>query len=688
MLLGRFVPIVLVLALAGSLAAQRKRPVTAGTLPTDTPLFVVLLAGMVVVVAGLTFVPALGARADRGGAVMTAVPLVRNRLDALPQALRKLDPRHACRSPVIFVVWVGSVLTTVLAVKDPSVFTIWVTPGCGSPCCSPNLAEAVAEGRGKAQAETLRRTRTETMARRLREDGTEEQVPRHRAAGSATSSSSRPARSSPATVTSSRGSPPSTSRRSPASPPPSSASPVATAARSPAAPRCCPTGSSSRSRQPGETFIDRMIALVEGASRQKTPNEIALTILLAALTLIFLLAVVAIQPMAIYSGSRRRSSCWSPCSSASSRRRSARCCRRSASPAWTASCSATCWRCRAGPSRPPGDVDTLLLDKTGTITLGNRQASEVVPVEVANRDELLRRRLPVLAGRRDPRGPLDRRARPRARRDPATGSFASCARRAEFIPFSATTRMSGVDLPDGRTGPQGRRLGRRRLGRARGHVAHDLHDAVDGIGATADAARRGVAEPGGSARTLGVVHLKDVVKPGMRERFDELRAMGIRTVMITGDNPLTAKAIADEAGVDDFLAEATPEDKMALIKAEQEGGKLVAMTGDGTNDAPALAQADVGVAMNTGTSAAKEAGNMVDLDSNPTKLIDDRRDRQAAAHHPRGADHLLDRQRRREVLRDHPGDVRGHLPAAWTRSTSCGCPPRSRRSCPRSSSTR
>ena len=272
-----------------------------------------------------------------------------------------------------------------------------------------------------------------------------------------------------------------------------------------------------------------------------------------------------------------------------------------------------------------GDVSTLLLDKTGTITFGNRQASDVVPVEGATRDELLRAAYLSSLADETPEGRsiVDHALANGV--DPSTGSFAELRQAgAEFVPFSATTRMSGVDLPDGTSVRKGAGSAVAAWVESNGgHVAHDLHYAVDGISANGGTPLVvAISDPGASARTLGVVHLKDIVKPGMRERFDQLRAMGIRTVMITGDNPLTAAAIAAEAGVDDFLAEATPEDKMALIRAEQEGGKLVAMTGDGTNDAPALAQADVGVAMNTGTSAAKEAGNMVDLDSDPTKLID------------------------------------------------------------------
>ena len=556
---------------------------------------------------------------------MTAVPLVRNGWDALPQAFAKLDPRHAFRSPVIFVVWVGSLLTTVLAVKDPSVFTISVTLWLWATVLFANLAEAVAEGRGKAQAETLRKTRTETTARRLREDGTEEQVRGTElrlgdlvvveagqvipgdgdvVQGVATVDESAITGESAPVIRESGGD------------------------------RCAVTGGTTVlsdrivvkvTSKPGETFIDRMIALVEGASRQKTPNEIALTILLTTLTLIFIFAVGAIQPMASYSGSRLSLVvlvallvCLIPTTIGAL-----------LSAIGIAGMDRLVQHNVLAMSgravEAAGDVSTLLLDKTGTITFGNRQASEVVPVEAATRDELLRAAYLSSLADETPEGRSIVDHALGSGVDPATGSFAELRQAgAEFIPFSATTRMSGVDLPDGTSVRKGAGSAVAAwVESSGGHVAHDLHYAVDGISANGGTPLVvAISEPGGSARTLGVVHLKDIVKPGMRERFDQLRAMGIRTVMITGDNPRTAKAIAEEAGVDDFLAEATPEDKMALIKAEQEGGKLVAMTGDGTNDAPALAQADVGVAMNTGTSAAKEAGNMVDLDSDPTKLID------------------------------------------------------------------
>ncbi len=373
--------------------------------------------------------------------------------------------------------------------------------------------------------------------------------------------------------------------------------------------------------KPGETFIDRMIALVEGAKRQKTPNELALNILLAALTVIFMLAVITLQPMAFYSKAPQSlvvlvallvalipttiGALLSAIGIAGMDRLVQR--------------NVLAMSGRAVEAA--GDVNTLLLDKTGTITIGNRQATEFLPVDGVSAEQLADaaqlssmadytpegRSIVVLA--KDQYGLRERHE----------GELKG----AEFVEFTAQTRMSGVDLADGRQVRKGASASVRQWIRDNGGTPPaglgEMVDSISGVGGTPLV----VAEKAnGTARALGVIYLKDIVKEGIAERFAEMRTMGIRTVMITGDNPLTAKAIADESGVDDFLAEATPEDKMALIKKEQEGGHLVAMTGDGTNDAPALAQADVGVAMNTGTSAAKEAGNMVDLDSNPTKLIE------------------------------------------------------------------
>ncbi|HEY5062556.1 MAG TPA: potassium-transporting ATPase subunit KdpB, partial [Gemmatimonadaceae bacterium] len=370
-------------------------------------------------------------------------------------------------------------------------------------------------------------------------------------------------------------------------------------------------------QKPGESFIDRMIALVEGANRQKTPNEIALNILLASLTIIFLLAVATLQPFAIYSGGSvpvpvliALLVCLIPTTIGGL-----------LSAIGIAGMDRMIQQNVIAMSgravEAAGDVNTLLLDKTGTITLGNRQAVEFVPVSGVTLEELADRAQLASLPDETPEG--------RSMVVLAKEQFGLRGRTIgdeEFVPFSAATRMSGVNMGSTQLRKGAGDAVSRWVRENGGVVAADLQAQVERI------ARQGgtplvVAERvNGSARALGVVHLKDVVKGGMRERFDRLRAMGIRTIMITGDNPLTAAAIAQEAGVDDFLAEAKPEDKMALIRREQSGGKLVAMTGDGTNDAPALAQADVGVAMNSGTQAAKEAGNMVDLDSNPTKLIE------------------------------------------------------------------
>jgi K+-transporting ATPase ATPase B chain len=543
-------------------------------------------------------------------------------LTSLPDALRKLDPRVMVRNPVMFVVEVGAVTSTVLAVTDPSVFSWSVVTWLWLTVVFANLAEAVAEGRGKAQAATLRRAKTETIARRQRADGTEESVPAPKlqlgdrvvveagqlipgdgdvVEGVASVDESAITGESAPVIRESGGD------------------------------RSSVTGGtrvlSDRivvqiTARPGESFIDRMIALVEGAARQKTPNEIALNILLASLTIIFLMATVTLQPFAIYSGAPQSLIiltallvCLIPTTIGAL-----------LSAIGIAGMDRLVQHNVLAMSgravEAAGDVNTLLLDKTGTITLGNRQAAEFLPVNgvtpaaVADAAQLSSladetpegRSIVVLAKREY------------GLRERQPGELAT----AHFVEFTAQTRMSGVNLDGGRRIRKGAAAAVMKWVRENGgHPTEEVGAIVDGI-STSGGTPLVVAEcvDGQPARTLGVINLKDVVKEGMRERFDEMRRMGIRTVMITGDNPLTARAIADEAGVDDFLAEATPEDKMALIKREQGGGRLVAMTGDGTNDAPALAQADVGVAMNTGTSAAKEAGNMVDLDSNPTKLIE------------------------------------------------------------------
>ncbi|MBB4908496.1 potassium-transporting ATPase subunit KdpB [Actinophytocola algeriensis] len=524
----------------------------------------------------------------------------RQLLVSFPDALRKLGPRHQLRNPVMFVVWAGSVLSTVLAIGDPDVFTILVTGWLWCTVLFANLAEAVAEGRGKAQAETLRRTRKETTARRLRADGTEEHVPgaELRAGDRVVVEAGQVIPGDGEVVEG-----------------------IATVDESAITGESAPviresggdfssvTGGTTVlsdrivvriTTKPGESFVDRMIALVEGARRQKTPNEIALTILLATLTIIFLLAVVALQPVARYAGSVQPVIvltallvCLIPTTigallSAIGIAGMDRLVRRNV--------LATSGRA----VEAAGDVSTLLLDKTGTITFGNRRATELIPVDGTAMATL--REAARLASIADTtpegRSVLD-----------LCGGPVEVAEPHEFVPFTARSRMSGVDIGD-------RHL---RKGAASAFAAtEESRRVVDEI-AAGGGTPLVVAE---NERVLGVIRLSDVVKPAMKERFAELRAMGIRTVMITGDNPLTAKAIAEESGVDDYLAEARPEDKMALIRREQEGGRLVAMTGDGTNDAPALAQSDVGVAMNSGTMAAKEAGNMVDLDSDPTKLIE------------------------------------------------------------------
>ncbi|MFI0895470.1 potassium-transporting ATPase subunit KdpB [Streptomyces sp. NPDC020983] len=557
----------------------------------------------------------------------------RQMLVSLPDAARKLDPRVMVRNPVMFVVEAGAVLTTFSAIRDPGVFAWVITVWLWLTVVFANLAEAVAEGRGKAQAETLRRTRTETVARRLtgwRHGAStleEESVPAANlrlgdhvvveagqiipgdgdvVEGIASVDESAITGESAPVIRESGGD------RS-----------AVTGGTKVLSDRIVVTITS----RPGETFIDRMIALVEGAARQKTPNEIALNILLASLTVVFLLAVVTLQPMAIYAGAEQSlvvlvalvvalipttiGALLSAIGIAGMDRLVQR--------------NVLAMSGRAVEAA--GDVNTLLLDKTGTITLGNREAAEFLPVGGISLDELADAAQLSSLSDETPEG----RSVVVLAKEKYGLRGRELGGQAEFVPFTAQSRMSGVDLTedgDRRELRKGAAAAVMHWIRANGGHPTDevgpMTDAISASGGTPLVVGEVVrhADGGTTAVVLGVVHLKDVVKAGMRERFDELRRMGIRTVMITGDNPLTAKAIAAEAGVDDFLAEATPEDKMALIKREQAGGKLVAMTGDGTNDAPALAQADVGVAMNTGTSAAKEAGNMVDLDSNPTKLIE------------------------------------------------------------------
>ncbi|WP_406133783.1 potassium-transporting ATPase subunit KdpB [Streptomyces zaomyceticus] len=541
---------------------------------------------------------------------------------SFPDAIRKLDPRVMVTSPVMFVVLIGSIVTTVLAVTNPGDRFGWaITAWLWLTTIFANLAEAVAEGRGKAQADTLRKAKTDTVARRI--TGTEEQrVPgTELRIGDLVVCEAGDIIPGDGDVVEGVASVDESAITGESAP----------VIRESGGDRCAVTGGtkvlSDRivvkvTTKPGETFIDRMINLVEGAARQKTPNEIALNILLASLTIVFLLAVVTLKPFAIYAGADKQTSlivltallvCLIPTTIGAL-----------LSAIGIAGMDRLVQRNVLAMSgravEAAGDVSTLLLDKTGTITLGNRQAAEFAPVAGTTEAELAdAAQLSSLADETPEGRSVVVLAKERyGLRERHQGELAG----AEWIGFTAQTRMSGVDV-DGRKVRKGATGSVVAWVKERGgSVSEDAQTLTDRISQAGGTPLLVALEDGEGARVLGVIHLKDVVKDGMRERFDELRRMGIRTVMITGDNPLTAKAIAEEAGVDDFLAEATPEDKMALIKREQAGGKLVAMTGDGTNDAPALAQADVGVAMNTGTSAAKEAGNMVDLDSDPTKLIE------------------------------------------------------------------
>ncbi|WP_254409734.1 potassium-transporting ATPase subunit KdpB [Streptomyces sp. AC495_CC817] len=548
-------------------------------------------------------------------------------LRSLPDAFRKLDPRVMVKSPVMFVVWIGSVLTTVFSFKDPGDWFGWtISAWLWLTVVFANLAEAVAEGRGKAQADTLRRAKTDTVARRLTEggadgaDGAEERVPgTELRIGDLVVCEAGDIIPGDGDVVEGVASVDESAVTGESAP----------VIRESGGDRCAVTGGtkvlSDRivvkiTTKPGETFIDRMIALVEGAARQKTPNEIALNILLASLTIVFLLAVATLPPFADHAGTHLTMVvlvallvCLIPTTIGAL-----------LSAIGIAGMDRLVQRNVLAMSgravEAAGDVSTLLLDKTGTITLGNRQAAEFVPVPGTTEAGLAdAAQLSSLADETpEGRSVVALAKTAYGLRERSRGELAG----AEWIAFTAQTRMSGVDV-DGRKVRKGAAGAVVAWVRGQGGtVSEDAGALADRISGADGTPLLVAVEDADGARVLGVIHLKDVVKEGMRERFEELRRMGIRTVMITGDNPLTARAIAEEAGVDDFLAEATPEDKMALIKREQAGGKLVAMTGDGTNDAPALAQADVGVAMNTGTSAAKEAGNMVDLDSDPTKLIE------------------------------------------------------------------
>jgi K+-transporting ATPase ATPase B chain len=577
-----------------------------------------------------TETPAVTGNRRVGGGLLDPAQLWRS----LPDAARKLDPRTLWHNPVMFIVEVGAVFTTVLSITDPSILSWSITVWLWLTVIFANLAEAVAEGRGKAQAAALRQSKKDTMARRQAGVG-EELVPASELKlGDVVVVETGQTIPGDGDVIEGIASVDESAITGESAP----------VIRESGGDRSAVTGGtkvlSDRivvriTQKPGESFVDRMIALVEGANRQKTPNEIALNILLAALTIIFVLSVVTLQPLAIFSKAYQAAAPDTPAINAHG---------------VTGIVLVSLIVCLipttigallsaigiAGMDRlvqrnvlamsgraveAAGDVDTLLLDKTGTITLGNRQAAEFVPVDGVDAADLAgAAQLSSLADE-TPEGRsvvvLAKNAYGLREREPGLIADAS------FVPFSAQTRMSGVDLGD-RVVRKGAAAAVMKWVRENGgHPTEQVGEIVDVISATGGTPLV-VAEclTGQPARALGVIHLKDVVKSGMRQRFDEMRRMGIRTVMITGDNPRTAKAIADEAGVDDFLAEATPEDKLALIRKEQQGGRLVAMTGDGTNDAPALAQADVGVAMNTGTSAAKEAGNMVDLDSDPTKLIE------------------------------------------------------------------
>jgi K+-transporting ATPase ATPase B chain len=557
-------------------------------------------------------------------------PIVRR---AIRDSFVKLAPGHMVRNPVMFVVLIGSVCTTVVLIRDLATgggqigFTFQLALWLWFTVLFANFAEAMAEGRGKAQADALRKTRQETQAKRLRDP---KDSKRFDLVLSSVLKEGEVVVCTPGDIIPGDGDVIEGVASVDESAITGESAPVI---RESGGDRSAVTGGTKVlsdqiiikiTANPGETFLDRMIALVEGATRQKTPNEIALIILLSGLTIVFLLAVATLQPFAVYSGGPVAVSiliallvCLIPTTIGGL-----------LSAIGIAGMDRVIQHNIIAMSgravEAAGDVNTLLLDKTGTITLGNRQAVEFVPIggvkpeELADRAQLSSlpdetpegRSIVVLAKEK-----YGIRGRTLMEAGGASGQ-------PTFIPFSATTRMSGVNL-DGKQlrkgAPDAVTSWVRENG---GEIPERLTAAVEQIARTGGTPLVVAERSPAGTRVLGVIHLKDVVKGGMKDRFAHLRAMGIRTVMITGDNPLTAAAIAAEAGVDDFLAEATPEQKLKLIREEQAGGRMVAMTGDGTNDAPALAQADVGLAMNTGTQAAKEAGNMIDLDSNPTKLIE------------------------------------------------------------------
>ncbi len=540
---------------------------------------------------------------------------------ALIDSVKKLDPRKMLKNPVMFIVEVGAVFLTVKLLVGASAssfgFELQITLWLWFTVLFANFAEAMAEGRGKAQADTLRRAKRETTANRVEKDGSTKVVNatelRKGDVVRVVAGEFIPGDGEVIEGVASVDESAITGESAPV-------------IRESGGDRSAVTGGTKVlsdwimvriSSNPGETFIDRMIALVEGAARQKTPNEIALNILLAGLSVIFLLAVVTLQPFAAYSNATQTVFvlvsllvCLIPTTIGGL-----------LSAIGIAGMDRLVQHNVLAMSgravEAAGDVNTLLLDKTGTITLGNRQASEFIPLKGVTEGDLAdAAQLSSLADETPEGRSIVALAKEKyGLRDRELNALAG---KADFIAFTAQTRMSGIDL-DGREIRKGAVDAIERYVAGNGYVAPpELRETVERI-AKAGGTPLVVAD---NKKPLGVIYLKDIVKSGMRERFNQLRQMGIKTVMITGDNPLTAASIANEAGVDDFLAEATPEDKMALIKREQAEGKLVAMTGDGTNDAPALAQADVGVAMNTGTQAAKEAGNMVDLDSDPTKLIE------------------------------------------------------------------
>jgi K+-transporting ATPase ATPase B chain len=537
---------------------------------------------------------------------------------AVGDSFKKLDPRWMMRNPVMFIVEVGAVVTTLLFGRDVALhagsagFDFAITAWLWFTVLFANFAEAVAEGRGKAQADFLRRTKSDTMARRVGATGIESVPSTSLRKGDVVEATAGEIIPGDGEVISGAAMVDESAITGESAP----------VVREAGGDRSAVTGGTrvlsdtiriSITANPGETFLDRMINLVEGAQRQKTPNEIALSILLSGLTIIFLIAVATLLPYSIYAGARQTLPvliallvCLIPTTIGGL-----------LSAIGIAGMDRVMQRNVLAMSgravEAAGDVDTLLLDKTGTITLGNRQATEVIAA--AGIDAREAARIAYLSSLPD--------ETPEGRSIVAlageSGIKEELPAGAEFVPFSAYTRMSGVDFPNGTKIRKG----------APDAVLAWVRDSGGTPETELSSQVERIARAGGTplllarnGHVVGVIYLKDILKPNMRERFDRLRAMGIRTVMITGDNPLTAAAIAGEAGVDDFLAEATPEAKMALIKREQNSGRLVAMTGDGTNDAPALAQADVGVAMNSGTQAAKEAANMVDLDSDPTKLIE------------------------------------------------------------------